>query len=144
MKKHFVSMLLMLTLLVVAGRTIALAQIEGVIEANIPFNFYVGNKQLPSGKYEIRRLDSEPNVLEMVNRESKLTVAFLVQNELMPAGANHSELIFDQYNESKFLSKIVSQGDRVEVEVAKSRAEKKMEKAGEVAVLNNVPFHRKA
>jgi len=144
MKKLLISMFLMLSLLTVAGRTVALAQIEGVIEADIPFNFYVRNKQLPAGRYEIRKLDSQPNVLEMINRDRKLTVVFLVEDETMLKSAKHSELIFDRYGDNEFLSKILDQGDSIEAEVMKSRMEKKIEKAGEVAILNSVAFHRKA
>src|SRR6185369_17219464 len=144
MKKQLMSMFLMLSLLIVAGKTVALAQIEGVIEANIPFNFYVRNKQMPAGKYEIRRFDSQPNVLEMVNRERKLSVIFLVEDEMMLTSAKHNELIFNRYGDNEFLSKILDQGDSTEAELAKSRTEKRVEKTGEVAILDNVAFHLKA
>jgi hypothetical protein len=144
MRKLLLSTFLILGLLIVAGKTVALAQIEGVIRADIPFSFYVGNKQFPAGRYEIRRLDSQTNVLEIINREKKLSAVFLTENVLMQVGASHGELIFDRYGDKEFLSKILDQGDKVEAELMKSRAEKRMEKARVAAVANRVPFYRKA
>src|ERR1700739_1825168 len=53
------------------------AQITGNIEANIPFQFHVGDAKLPAGKYLIRMLDdSDLTVMEISSVDGSISALF--------------------------------------------------------------------
>jgi hypothetical protein len=69
MRKKTMMMLMMLSLLIVAGLSSAQAQISRRLEVNIPFKFTVGDTTLPAGKYYVKQPgDMELQVLERRTR----------------------------------------------------------------------------
>ena len=125
---------LTLCLLAVGGGVVANAQINTIpgIEANIPFAFAVGETTLPAGKYEIKALNYNPNVLELRSANGRRTVAFETQDvqKREGEGASKTELVFNKVGDQYFLSQVWVAGTATGSELPKSRMQKRLEDGG--------------
>jgi hypothetical protein len=109
MKKYALSVVAVLSLVIAAAASLALAQIEGTIESNVPFAFYVGNTQLPAGRYEIKRVDPamNPNLIELRSKDGKTAVLALGIPLQLSAPPEKTELVFKKYGNVAVLSQIL-------------------------------------
>ena len=129
-----------LTLTIFAGK--AHAQIVGNLDADIPFQFHVGNTVLPAGSYRIKVLDdSNLNVMEISSMDGSSSAFFQVQESYAKTTPDRSELIFNKYGDQYFLSKLFDQGEPDGSELTESRGEKQISK-GAVAADRNVSTRR--
>jgi len=129
MKRQLKTMAVILGLVVVAGASVAQAQIIGRLKSNIPFSFYVRNTLMPAGDYTIAELNPGSGMMEIRSADGKSAAMFLTINKQEKDARTPSELIFHKYGEKAFLSEIVEQGEMDGVEVVKSKMEKRLEKA---------------
>jgi len=108
------------------------AQILGHVEADITHPFIIANTTLPAGHYSFRMLqDSELTVMTATNDKTDAKIEFLVNEARSDHRPNHSELIFDRYDNQEFLKKIFESGNRVGVAVVEpSRIEKRLQQQG--------------
>jgi hypothetical protein len=130
-RKH--QLLLLLTALVLTltiNSTQAQAQINGQLEATIPFQFHVGDSKLPAGKYLIQPLDdSDLTVLEIRSADGSTSALFEVQLTQANSTPNKGELTFDKYGNRYFLEKVFDEGHPTGSQAVKSRYEKRVEQA---------------
>jgi hypothetical protein len=133
MMKNLSKMFLALCLLTVGG-IVAHAQIDSGarIQANVPFTFMAGDTKLPAGKYEIRALDDQTNVLEMKSSDGRTTVMLDTVNvEKRGEGIeNKSELVFDKVGDQYFLSQVWEAESISGSGLLKSRMEKRLTDGG--------------
>jgi hypothetical protein len=123
-------LVVMLSLIAIAGRTPAHAQVIYALDAAIPFSFTVRNMTLPAGDYSIKRVNmADPNLLEIQSRDGH-SLLFIVNDVVTGKAPNRPELIFDRVGDQYFLSEIFEVGSPRGVELHKSRAERKLEKEG--------------
>jgi len=109
----------------------AQAQIIGNIEANIPFQFHVGNKALPAGEYIIHQLEnSDLTVMEISSADGKLSALFNVEAEQANSAPEKTELIFNKYGDRYFLSELFDEGNADGNKLVASRDEKQARKEG--------------
>jgi len=127
---------LALCLLTVSGGLVANAQVMSVpqIEAEVPFDFVVGDTMLPAGKYQITTVDggANDNILEIRSANSRTAVIFDTEDaenrgELVK---NKTQLVFNKVGDEHFLFQIWVAGSASGNELAKSRMEKRLVKAG--------------
>jgi hypothetical protein len=105
----------------------AQAQIVGDLEANIPFQFHVGNTKLPAGQYRIHELDdSDLTVMEISSMNGSTSALFQVQNTNANSTPTKSELIFNKYGNRYFLAKLFEDGSSTGSQVVESRYEKRI------------------
>jgi hypothetical protein len=120
------------------------AQVIGDLEANIPFQFYVGNEKLPGGDYRIHVLDnSDLSVMEISRIDGTGSTVFQVQaaeNSNEPA---QNELIFNKYGNRYFLAKLFDEGNPVGSQVPATSYEKKISQ-GNVQAQEHVAAHHRA
>jgi hypothetical protein len=142
--KVLMTLAAMTVTLLMTGRASVYAQVtEPDLEANVPFKFMVGDTSLPAGKYTIKRLDDEDqNVLEIRSADDRIAVAFLTESAQSDRTPTKSELVFDKYGNQYFLSQIWTEGDMNGNQLAKPRAELKLEKSGGAAERDSVAYHR--
>ena len=131
MKTQCISKIAVLGLLIVGGINVAQAQITERQKANIPFSFYVGNKELPAGEYIVEVKDPVMGLMKIASVEGKASAMFITYNTQLNKVPGQGELMFDQYGDRYFLEKIFEQGDRNGNELIQSKLEKEMEKEGE-------------
>jgi len=129
MKIQLKTMAVILALVAVAGASVAQAQIMGRLKSEIPFSFYVRNKLMPAGAYTITELNPGAGLMEIRSDDGKSTALFLTIGKQEKDASMPSELIFNKYGDSLFLSQIVEQGEIDGAEVLKSKMEKRLEKA---------------
>ena len=97
----------LIALVGVAGLGVAAkGQAVDQIVVNIPYEFTVAGKTLPSGTYRVNRLsDTAPEVLILSSLESRATV--MVRSTAVESfQANKPEVSFEQVDGQHFLSKI--------------------------------------
>ncbi len=86
-----------------SGQTVAIVQ--------VPFEFVVGTTELPAGAYAVR-LDSQTEMLSLVNRDNGLSAISPVHNILLVDYAESSKLIFAFDGHRRVLHRVVVSGDR--------------------------------
>lgn len=129
MKNLWLVLVVMSCLLGIAEGT-ARAQIVYPVEADVPFDFTVRQTALPAGHYTIKRLASDPEVMEIIGSDYRHPFLFLVESAQVSNAPKRGELIFDRVGDRYFLSEVFEGGTNIGVEVPKSRDERRMEKQG--------------
>ena len=91
----------------------AFAQMPGAeLHANVPFDFIVRGKTFPAGRYDIRRINDQPDGLVIENSRDRREHTMF---ETEPIGGtrspSHAELIFHRYGNTYFLAQIWSGED---------------------------------
>jgi len=141
--QQFLSFLLLpvFALTIFAGK--ASAQIEGDLDAEIPFQFHVGTRELPAGKYRIHLLDEGSlRVMEISSTAGSTSALFQVLESDTKSAPAQSELIFNKYGDNYFLSKLYDEGNPSGSELIESRYEKQLSK-GAVVAQEHLPAHHK-
>jgi hypothetical protein len=131
--KKVLMIVLTLSLFAIGRATHARAQVVDTIVADVPFGFIVRDNTLPAGSYTIRRLDSQPGVMEIRDADGERVLVFLTGSAQAAKEPKQTELIFDRVGDQYFLSEIFEGGNSTGAEVRKSRAERSLEK--EIAIV---------
>lgn len=115
MPKQIVKTLTMLTLAV--GLTLAAAVVSAHgqstqrVIANIPFDFIVGDKVLPSGKYTVSAATSDGQGLRISNRDGKSSALRLTSVVAEKAAKPNARMVFHRYGQQYFLAEVWSGGN---------------------------------
>lgn len=126
--RNLLMIVLTLSLFAIEGTTRASAQVVDTIVADVPFGFVVRDNTLPAGSYTIKRLDSQPGVMEIRDAEGERVLVFLTRSAQASKEPKQSELIFDRIGDRYFLSEIFEHENRTGVDLPKSRTERSLEK----------------
>jgi hypothetical protein len=120
------------------------AQVIREIEANIPFQFHVGNTKLPAGKYYIHQLDSTnyPNVMEISNATGSISALFDVDVADGNTSSSKSELTFNKYGNRYFLAGLYDADEPSWSKVPQSTYEKRVGEAAAEAQAHVPVLHR--
>ena len=95
-----------------------------MLKADIPFNFVVGDTQLPSGEYHVKQL--RPGVIQVqdkVTRSSAIVMTTGVQTEKT---SDVGKLVFNRYGDNYFLSRIWAPSSIIGRQLLKSRLEREV------------------
>ena len=139
MRGKLLNVILTLSILTVGAVATASAQLPGTrMSAQIPFAFIVGERTLPAGIYEVRRLGDNPYLLYIQNvddrGESAIFNTGLVDER---DSIRHNELVFHRYGDVYFLAKITSRYEGIARELQSSKQERRMQR--ELASNNKSP-----
>lgn len=126
--KKLLMVALTLSFFAIEGAMRARAQVADTIVADVPFAFTLRDHMLPAGSYTIRRLDSQPGVMEIRDADGERVLLFLTGSAQAAKEPKQSELIFDRFVDQYFLSEIFEGGNGTGAQVPKSRAERSLEK----------------
>ena len=97
---------------------------------NVPFDFVVANKKLPSGEYLISRKQPTEGdlLLAITNKDNRVNaVCFTVPVQVLTP-TDKGKLVFHRYGDQYFLSEVWPVGATTGRAVAKSDAERDLEK----------------
>lgn len=119
---------LTLSVFVIEGAIRARAQVVDEIVADVPFGFTIRDHALPAGSYTLKRVDSQPGVMEIRDADGGRVLLFLTGSAQAASEPQQTELIFDRFGDQYFLSEIFEDGNTTGAEVPKSRAERSLEK----------------
>ena len=107
----------------------AQAQIIGTLQADVPFQFHVGATELPAGRYSIQVLDdSDLTMMKISSADGSKSALFSVVAAQANSDPNKSELTFNKYGDSYFLSTMFEEGNPDGSELIQSRDEKNIAK----------------
>ena len=97
---------------------------------HIPFNFSVGEKAFPAGKYVIERNRKSSDTVWVIRRKDNVGKAMILTR---PVRANDTQqetrLVFHQYGDLYFLAEFWTAGSQTGREVQTSDREKSLDKA---------------
>ena len=125
--KGFAKIGLLAVMTIIAASASAKAQsLEYRITANIPFDFSIGDKKLPAGKYWINRAQASSGDLVLQVRSAdghsnilRMSIPVVTLNR-----TNSASLLFHRYGDEYFLSEVWPAGSATGRELQKSRAER--------------------
>ena len=127
--KHMKKAFALSGLLVLLTFASALGQSDRQTIIHIPFNFSVGEKAFPAGKYVIERNRKESDTVWVIKRKDNVGKAMLLTR---PVRANETQqetrLVFHQYGDLYFLSEIWTVGDATGRVIQNSEREKSLDK----------------
>ena len=127
--KHVKKALALSGLLVLLTFSSALAQSDRQTIIHIPFNFSVGEKTFPAGKYVIERTWKTSDSVWVIKRKDNVGKAMLLTR---PVRANETQqetrLVFHQYGDLYFLTAFWTAGDATGRELQMSDREKSLDK----------------
>ena len=134
MKTILTSIFALVLVLAIAGP--ALAQ-DWVLAADIPFNFNVGDSNLPSGKYTVRIFGGTGTFLVVRSSDNKKAIISLASTADTPRGLKNGKLVFNAYGDQYFLSSVYwAQGpsrmlppSNVELQASKTEGKRKLDVA---------------
>ena len=134
--KKLVSVVVIGSVLVLVAATVQ-AQLAGTaIRATIPFDFVVRGRTLPSGKYEITRVNDDSVDLLIRNVDDKRDKAmFETEPVRMRKMPGKNLLVFNRYGDTYFLSEVETSTEQTARELYPSRQEHQLR---EQAARNNV------
>ena len=96
-----IAILSAMCLFLIAGTGLAHAQLDQTVVANVPFDFYAGNHEMPAGTYEVR-FDPGSDLILMSDR-SKQHEGFLMGTHESDGAPDISELVFDHTGSDYYL-----------------------------------------
>src|ERR1041385_7975559 len=128
--KHAKKALALSGLLVLLTFSSALGQSDRQTIIHIPFNFSVGEKTFPAGKYVIERTWKTSDSVWVIKRKDNVGKAMLLTR---PVRANETQqetrLVFHQYGDLYFLTGIWPAGDATGRVIQTSDRERSLDKA---------------
>jgi hypothetical protein len=127
MKKPFFALSALVGLLGLFVPRAARAQVDSIIEADIPFAFHAGEAQMPPGKYRLYSPeDSYGRVMEIRSVEGSQAALLEVFGTQAQKPAPDSELVFHKYGDNYYLWRIVESGSVGGDQVPVSRSERNL------------------
>ena len=143
-RHHLLSFFFALTLALTIYPTQAHAQISEDLEAKIPFQFHVGNSELPAGEYRIRMVDdSDLTVMQINSLDGSASAVFQVEETEKNSEPAKTELIFHKYGNRYFLAKLFDESNPDGSKLVESSYEKKISQATS-QYQEHVPAHHRA
>ena len=130
MKRHLNTAMVMIILV---GAFTASAHAQSAAQpvvANIPFDFNVGSKTLPAGKYTITIANpaSDRKVLQIRSRDGRST-AITQTTGINVTASENTKLVFHRYGDQYFFAQAKMAGDTMALAVLKSKAERAQSQA---------------
>jgi hypothetical protein len=109
----------------IVASTIAVPVVQAqqtILTANVPFAFYVGDKQLPAAAYAVREMDRATLIQSKDYKESALGI----YNYAGPSKADETKLVFNKIGDHYFLAQIWTSARGEGLQIPESKLEKEM------------------
>lgn len=128
MTKKIYSTFATLSLLMLLAVGSVQAQSGVSLQVNIRFDFQVGNKTLPAGKYSVRSLSQDSMLLR--SADGRESVIMATRGAIDGGGkATHEKLVFRQYGDKYFLAQVWTTRTGDGRELGRTSAEREAAKA---------------
>lgn len=125
--KRYLNTAIAMIILVGAFTVSAHAQTAGTerVVANIPFDFNVGSKNLPAGKYTIRVVNpaSDRKALQIRSSDGRSTAIILTTGVVVNA-SEKTKLVFHRYGDQYFFAQAKMAGEKMALAAPTSNAER--------------------
>lgn len=135
MTKKLYSTFAMLSLFFMLAVVSVQAQSESKLSVNIPFDFQIGNKVLPAGAYDVKRLSQTSMLIRSADgQRSAIAVAPKSARTSADEKAAQTRLVFHQYGNQYFLAQVWMNKGGEGRELNKSDAEREAAKGQNLAM----------
>lgn len=112
MRKRSVASIIIFISLILVAATTASAQSAHRFEIDIPFQFILGGRTLPAGRYSVQRLDpAKPHVLMLKNTSRGSSRVVITQRVESENPKVDSSLVFHRRGDKFYLFQIWSTGE---------------------------------
>jgi hypothetical protein len=103
--KKYLRPLLLVAGLVAGSLGMAQAQDSDYLKVNVPFDFVAGNKALPAGAYELRRVNErDPALLRVSNANGESALIYVAHSSSLATG--HTKFVFSDFGEKFVLTSL--------------------------------------
>jgi hypothetical protein len=128
MIKGLTMLMLLATLSLVTAVVSANGQSSNRQVANIPFEFVVGDKEMPAGKYQVATANATGGTLKILGI-TNTNSAFRLSNTITQAQpVEQGKMVFHRYRNQYFLAEVWTAGERQGRQLTKCSAEKAIER----------------
>ena len=103
------------------------AQVLHRVVIRIPFDFVAGEKQMPAGRYTVRRVSSDAESALIIRSEDGRSAAVILTNT-GAADPRTAALVFRQHGDHYFLAEVSVPGTASARELPKTGAERRLER----------------
>jgi hypothetical protein len=103
------------------------AQVLHTVVMRVPFDFVAGGKQMPAGRYTVRRIRSDAESALLIRSEDGRATAVVLTNTGEPQPRS-AALVFRQHGERHFLAEVSMPGTASVRELPKTAAERRLER----------------
>jgi len=118
--KKLIQITAILSLLVIFSAVSAQAQSVNRYEADIPFDFNIGQKSYPAGSYVVKTAKLSDSYVSLTLQDKE---GNKLQTILVAASGNVSgkqpELVFNRYENRRFLTQLLTQDARISIVMSK-------------------------
>ncbi|MFN7948332.1 MAG: hypothetical protein U0Z53_23475 [Blastocatellia bacterium] len=129
MKRNTFRFAAILSLALMLTASVVFANPDLKIKATIPFEFSVGSRTLPAGKYILKPVNNE-GLLVIQNVDNQRLVALLSTSNIQAIpGQEQSRLVFRKYGDQYFLGQVWPGGIAAGFQSGKSDRERELLKA---------------
>lgn len=124
--KRLTMLSLVLLLTLCAAVASANAQLNNPVRVKVPFDFNVGEKQLPAGEYTFSRLSgfSGSKIMSVSSADASTRMLQLTFGAQRLTPKNESSLVFHKYGDQYFLEQIWTSGEQLGTQLLESRSER--------------------
>ena len=134
-KQVFFCLLAPILFLFFASVSVSAQSMENLMTVQVPFDFQVGEKTLPAGRYVIKRDPQMPKLLLIQCPEKKILVATYTMTLSLPKEPARASLSFKEYQGKHFLAEVKLLGRGDGYVLARSKTEQKLAQSTKV---NNI------
>lgn len=111
---------LLLAVLLLLGSAAYAQRTEKIIKVNIPFEFTVGNRVFPAGRYSLLRVD--PSVLELRDSEGQVLLNVLTQSVEASTKPDLPRLLFNSEGGRHVLTQVWQENESIGQQIPQSNA----------------------
>ncbi|HEX8337031.1 MAG TPA: hypothetical protein VF621_09895 [Pyrinomonadaceae bacterium] len=104
------------------------AQVLHVVNIRVPFDFVAGEKQMPAGRYTVRRIKSDSEGALLIRSEDGRSTAVVLTNTGEKSPRGRAALGFRQRGDRYFLAEVSMPGTASVRELPKAGAERRLER----------------
>ena len=130
--KRYLNTAIAMIVLAGAFTVSAHAQTAGTqrVLANVPFDFHVGTKKLPAGRYTITVLNpaSDRKTLQIRNSDGR-SAAITLTTDVIRTASENAKLVFHRYDDHYFFAEAQMAGDTMGLAALKSSVERAQRQA---------------
>ena len=103
------------------------ARVSNAFVIRVPFDFVAGQKQMPAGRYTVRRVRSDAESALLIRSEDGRTTAVVMTNAGDP-GPRRAALVFRQHGDRYFLAEVSMPGTASVRALPKAGTERRLER----------------
>jgi hypothetical protein len=118
--KYRIAILSAACLFLIVGAGLAQVQLDQTVVANVPFDFYVGNQEMPAGIYEVK-FDSASELI-LLSDHSRQHESFLMGTREGNGASDISELVFEHTGSDYYLKDMKSYDVELSFRVKRSES----------------------